>query len=142
MIIGIVGSEMAKFTSKTRDLAKAKIRELLSQPGVEAVCSGHCHLGGVDIFAEEIADELGLRKEIFPPDALAWPAYRRRNLKIAMTSDQVYCITIKEYPAGYSGMKFAFCYHCGTPDHIKSGGCWTVLQAQALGKPGEVIVIG
>ena len=31
--------------------------------------SGHCPKGGVDIWAEEIADELGIKKEIYPAEA-------------------------------------------------------------------------
>jgi hypothetical protein len=38
-------------------------------------------------------------------------------------------------------MKFDLCYHCGTKDHVKSGGCWTVKYARKLGKQGKVIII-
>lgn len=141
MIIGIVGSEAAKFTAETEAKARAIIRTLLSHSDA-ILCSGHCHLGGVDIFAEEEAKALGRfdPQYIFPPKTLNWTnGYRPRNMQIARASDRVVCITLKALPASYSGMTFEGCYHCGDarPPHVKSGGCWTVLQAMKRGKPGE-----
>jgi hypothetical protein len=145
--IGIVGSEAAKFTSDTSVIAKQIIREILYSDFCyrgyyPIVVSGHCHLGGIDIYAEEVATELGLETRIFPPKNLNWSTgYKPRNLQIARESDVVYCITVKDYPPNYAGMRFSYCYHCGTNDHIKSGGCWTVKEAIKMGKKGEVIVI-
>jgi hypothetical protein len=143
IIIGIVGSEQKKFTPETEAKAREIIRELLSKP--EAVlCSGHCHLGGIDIFAEEEAKTLGKYdpKLVFAPLFHDWSSgYKPRNLRIATHSDEVYCITLKELPEGYDGMRFPLCYHCGTKDHVKSGGCYTVKEAIKLGKTGKVIVI-
>lgn len=138
--IGIVGSEGAKFTPQTEYKAKGIIKGLLSS--YDTVVSGGCHLGGIDIWAEEIADLFDLPKSIYVPRALSWSyGYKPRNLAIARESDIVYCITIKELPPNYQGMRFDYCYHCGTNEHVKSGGCWTVKQARLMGKPGEVIVI-
>lgn len=125
MIIGIVGSEAVKFTTGTEALARALIRDLLSSPH-SVLCSGHCHLGGVDIFAEEIAQELGRETIIYPPKNLSWSlGYRPRNLQIAATSDIVHCITLERLPESYQGMRFEGCYHCRDrrPPHVKSGGC-------------------
>ena len=139
-VVGIVGSEAAKFTPETETRARALIRLLLS-PG-DVVCSGHCHLGGVDIFAEEVASALGLEKLIYPPKELNWDhGYRPRNLQIAVASDVVYCITVRDYPPMYKGMRFSSCYHCKVDTHVKSGGCWTVKQALKLGKAGQVMVV-
>lgn len=38
-------------------------------------------------------------------------------------------------------MRFHGCYHCEEPNHVKSGGCWTVKYAKKLGKVGSVIII-
>lgn len=142
MIVGIVGSEGAKFTPETEAAARSEITRLLSRPGVTAVCSGGCHLGGVDIFAEEEAAKLGLEAVVFKPKRLTWSGgYKERNLQIADASDEVHCITVKTLPAGYRGMRFRLCYHCGAADHIKSGGCWTVKMAKKAGKPTSVIVV-
>lgn len=142
MIVGIVGSEGKKFTPETERIARGIIRELLFRPDVAACASGHCHLGGIDIFVEEEAKNLGLTCHVFPPKALSWNGgYRERNIEIAKKSDVVYCITVDKLPPGYVGMKFSSCYHCGTADHIKSGGCWTAKYARQLGKKGETIVI-
>lgn len=129
MKVGIVGSEAAKFTPETAAKAKALIRTLLSAPGVTEVVSGGCHLGGVDIWAEEIGLELGLVVTVHYPRVRSWWAYKERNLKIA-EADEVHCITVKELPAGYTGMRFSHCYHCHTNDHVKSGGCWTMKKAR------------
>lgn len=142
MKIGIVGSEGAKFTPITEHRAKKIIRSLLDKPEVTAVVSGGCHLGGIDIWAAEIGRELG--KEVIEhlPKNLQWSTgYAPRNLKIARDSDEIYCITVAVLPDTYTGMVFAYCYHCATDNHIKSGGCWTVKKAVEMGKPGKIIVI-
>ena len=138
MIIGIVGSEAAKFTAETEKKAKMIIRDLLTKQGVvTGMSSGHCHLGGVDIWAEEIANELGLKTFIYPPKEHNWiNGYRPRNLLIASTSGVVICITVKQLPPGYVGMRFGSCYHCQKhpqgckQQHVKSGGCWTALRCK------------
>lgn len=144
-----MGHEAAKFTPETEILAKNQIRLILAEailknPEGVKVVSGHCHLGGIDIFAETIAKELNCYDHalIFPPKDKTWATgYKPRNLKIAHKSDVVYVIVVKELPASYTGMKFPLCYHCGTQSHIKSGGCWTAVQAQKLGKPAVWIEI-
>ncbi len=141
MVIGIVGSEAAKFTPETEAKAKDLIRKLLCDSKITRVSSGHCHLGGIDIWAEELADELGLPKLIFPPKFLSWEFYKERNMQIAHASDIVHCITLARLPDSYTGMRFEECYHCGTRSHVKSGGCWTVKYAKRIGKSGEVHVI-
>lgn len=143
MIIGIVGSEGKKFTPETEQQAKHQIRLILSKPGVIGYSSGHCHLGGIDIWVEEIGRELGLEPFIFPPKNQFWETgYKPRNILIAKASDEVHCITVKTLPPNYVGMKFDFCYHCNTNSHVKSGGCWTAKYAQKLGKPAFWHVIG
>lgn len=127
MIVGIVGHEAAKFTAQTEKKARAVIRQIMKP--AELVVSGHCHLGGIDIWAEEEAAKAGIPYLVYPPRTLAWDGYKRRNLQIAAKSDVVHCIVVTEYPEGYDGMRFDLCYHCGTNEHIKSGGCWTAHRA-------------
>src|SRR5689334_14361282 len=106
MIIGIVGSEAKKFTPETEEAAKQLIRLLLIKDTVTGLSSGHCHLGGIDIWAEEIAKELGLDLYIFPPKNLRWEpnGYKSRNIEIAMVSSEVHNITVKKLPPSYRGM--------------------------------------
>lgn len=149
MKIGIVGSEAAKFTKKGEQQAKAAILDILKYlvpHSEDAVVSGHCHLGGIDIWAEELADTLGYGKLIFPPRKLNWSeGYKPRNIQIAVNSDIVDCISVDKLPEGYKGMRFDGCYHClrggSTYPHVKSGGCWTVLEAIKRGKVGRWIVV-
>lgn len=141
MKIGIVGAEAAKFTSGSERMAREYIRAILSQPGAILV-SGHCHLGGIDIWAEQEASKLDMPMIIFPPKRRSWNGgYKPRNLQIAETSDVVHCIAVDSYPSDYKGMRFDMCYHCGSSDHVKSGGCWTVKQAVAMGKIGHLWIV-
>lgn len=142
MIIGIVGSEGIKFTSYTEGRAKKIIRRLLTKPGVTGMTSGGCHLGGIDIWAEEIAAELDLKLYIYKPKSLNWKdGYAPRNRQIATRSDECYCITVGKLPDTYKGMTFSLCYHCGVDTHVKSGGCWTTIRAARMGKPAKIIVV-
>ena len=139
--IGIVGSEAAKFTSATEAEARAIIYDLLW--GADAVVSGACHLGGVDLYAAEIGRELGIRVIEHAPRNRKWSTgYMPRNLAIARDCTECHCITVRSLPVGYTGMRFDYCYHCKTSEHVKSGGCWTVKQAQKLGKKGCIHVCG
>ena len=140
MRVGIVGAEAAKFTPETQAAARALIRSRLS-PG-DVVVSGKCHLGGIDIWAIEVAKELGLDYTEYPPAYLSWErGYKPRNIQIARDSDQVICVTVRELPPNYVGMRFDYCYHCHTNEHVKSGGCWTVKYAKSIGKEGHVLVV-
>ena len=130
MKLGIVGHEAAKFTPETETEAKALIRTLLLNPAVTEVVSGECHLGGIDIWAHEIADELGLPFTGFAPKERSWEkGYKPRNLQIAQ-ADEVHCIVVAKLPESYKGMRFTYCYHCRTSEHAKSGGCWTAKRAK------------
>lgn len=134
--LGIVGAEAAKFTTLTEAKAKDKIRQWIETYKPTLIVSGHCHLGGVDIWAEEIAAEYEVPTLIFPPFQFNWSqGYKPRNLKIAENSDFLICVVVKEYPPNYKGMRFSHCYHClknsqgDWPTHVKSGGCWTMWKA-------------
>jgi len=143
MILGIVGSEAAKFTVETETKAREIIRSLLEKlPPLSAACSGECPLGGIDIWTREEAEKLDIPFIPYAPRVFEWDrGYKPRNIKIAKTSDKVICITLKELPDSYQGMRFTRCYHCDTDQHVKSGGCWTTKYARGLGKETETIVI-
>jgi hypothetical protein len=144
--IGIVGAGSEKFTPATEQQAKAQIRGLLCSERDVILVSGHSPMGGVDIWAEQIAVELGIPQMIFTPTVRQWNptgeyGYKRRNLDIARQSDVVYVILPRVYPKMYTGQRFGECYHCHTTKHIKSGACWTAHKAMALGKPAYWITI-
>lgn len=147
MILGIVGSEAAKFTKSGQAEAREVIRSLIQAFHVDMVSSGHCHLGGIDIWAEEKAKILGKFDPylIFPPAYYSWAAYKARNIKIARASDITVCISVDVLPVNYTGMRFEGCYHCAgrkVPNHIKSGSCWTTKFArEKLNRPGLLFVI-
>src|SRR6185437_2284349 len=117
--------------------------ELIEKYSADVVVSGACHLGGIDILAVQEALGVGCDTVQYPPKTYQWSGgYKPRNIQIAQASDRVVCITLKELPPNYKGMRFPLCYHCKTSGHVKSGGCWTVKYArEKLGKPGEIIII-
>ncbi len=139
-VVGIVGSEAAKFTPATEALAREIIRKTLR--GKSVVVSGACHLGGIDEWAVQEAKKLGIRRIVeFAPAKKHWDGYKARNIQIAERAEKVVCITVKKLPPGFKGMRFPLCYHCKTTDHVKSGGCWTAWYAKKLGKPIEIIAV-
>lgn len=142
MRIGIVGNGYDKFTNYGADYACDLIEELVSSAAT--VLSGHSPVGGVDIWAEEIAEELGVSTDIKIPKVQRWDGgygYKARNLDIARESDIVHVVLADTYPEEYSGRRFKVCYHCpkrdseycDVPWHVKSGGCWTGVQAVKAG---------
>lgn len=134
MILGIVGHADDKFTPGTMIDAMAVITEAIDWHKPEKVVSGGCHLGGVDKWAIEIAQRLGVPTEEFLPANRQWEprGYKERNLKIASQSDRVLVVVVHDLPPGYRGMKFNGCYHCKdrNPPHVKSGGCWTAWKCK------------
>ena len=141
--IGIVGHEASKFTPQAERDARLVICSILASAMPDVVLvSGGCHLGGIDIWAEEQAKVMGLQTEIFLPQNRSWEGgYKARNIQIAERSDELHCIVVAKLPDSYRGMRFEFCYHCKSGDHIKSGGCWTGRYAQKLGKPALWYVV-
>ena len=84
--IGIVGHEEKKFNADSKWVAVELIRTLLSDGDI--LVSGGCQLRGIDIWAEEVADEMGIEKVIFYPQRRSWHGgYKQRNLLIAQKSD-------------------------------------------------------
>lgn len=134
MKLGIVGHAQEKFTSATETEARRAIRVAIRTRNPDAIVSGHSPMGGVDIYAEEIAADMGIPTIIHAPKSRRWDGpdgFKARNLRIAEDSDEVLVVVCRSYPAGFKGMRFADCYHCKgrNPPHIKSGGCWTAWKA-------------
>jgi hypothetical protein len=135
--IAIIGNAGDKFTETTKNISKELIRSWL-HPG-DILISGGCHLGGIDIWAEEIAKDMGIETIIYRPRLLQWNplreyGFKKRNMDIAENCEVLNVIVVKDYPPGYKGYRYAKCYHCNTKDHVKSGACWTAKRAMLLGK--------
>lgn len=136
LALGIVGCAADKLTVRNEELARKVILDLIVELRPDRIYSGGCHLGGIDKIAEDIATEVGVDLHVFKPETLQWGAsngYRSRNLKIARSSTLVASIVVREYPRGYTGMRFNGCYHCknAVPSHVKSGGCWTAWRCKS-----------
>ena len=136
MKIAIVGSEDKHWTPETRELACKKIKEILINddyldyndnnpydPIYPTLISGGCPKGGIDIWAEIIADFIGLEKNIYYPEVNRWKpnGYEERNDRIAQECDVLYCID---------------------PESRKwSGGRWTMKRAEFYGRETHLILI-
>lgn len=157
MNIGIIGHEAGKFTGPTKANALIKISDIIAAHPDPVVVSGRCPLGGVDVWAEEMADSLGIKKLIFPPAKPQWEGgYKPRNIEIATWSEIVYVIVVGTLPPGYpiEPWNRGPCYHCYKrkfPNsraelfnlkHVKSGACWTAWYAiEKLGKEARWVII-
>lgn len=147
--VGIVGAEEAKFDGYHRLKAHTTIGEILMGHEQVQVVSGACPLGGVDVWAIEMAETLGHLTLEFPPAVHNWAeGFKPRNIHIAEASDILHVIVVKEYHPLYQGKHWfrpveqghyvemkPWCYHCKRFGHVKSGACWTAKYAQKLGKP-------
>lgn len=134
--IAIVGSEDKYWTPKTRELACKKIKEILiSDEYIDfygnnpddvifpTLISGGCPKGGIDVWAEIIADFIGLEKEIYYPENNQWEpnGYKERNEKIAHGCDILFCID--------------------PSDRDWSGGRYTMKRAEFYGREIHLILV-
>jgi len=128
--------------------------------------SGHCPKGGVDIWAEEIADEFGIKKEIYSAEVHQWKdryiewlksdhrhnfgkvlvgknqkGYRSRNIQIAKACDVLYCLVPNRITGKVMFNRDLKCIHCNVDGHPTNGGCWTMNYAKKLGKEVYQIII-
>lgn len=149
--IAIVGSEERYWAPKQRAQVVQQIIKLLgagqwvnSGKGFDWIrddiilVSGGCHKGGVDIWAEVVADTLKVPKDIKHPEIFSWEdgeyedspvpldrlpriGYRDRNKLIAEECDVLYCFD--------------------PPNRDWSGGRWTHDYAKRLGKETHLIIV-
>ena len=144
MKIAIIGNSHNKFTNFGYECAKEQIVRILSHYKPEIVISGHCHLGGIDIWVEQIARALGYPLDLKIPKQLEWDneyGFKQRNIDIAKSCDMLFCIVVNKYPYNYEGIKFNGCYHDNLFDHVKSGACWTLKYTQNLNKFTQRIIV-
>ena len=163
--IAFVGPEESKWTEDQKIKVKTFIETTIGSYALSKdviVVSGHCPKGGVDIWAEEIADERGIEKEIYPTEVEQWEdyedwtrnevgakdivvrkGYRSRNIQIAEACDILYCIVPFKLNS--------YCYHhkpklhgenkLEGKNHPSNGGCWTKKYTKKIGKQTYLIVI-
>jgi hypothetical protein len=119
--IAIVGASESKWTEAEKELVKtmiwAELRDQIQKDddtlNIEeydtvkntTFISGGCPKGGVDIWAEEIADIFAIPKQIFKPEVERWDdmwndtndvkfiGYKSRNIQIAEACDILYCLS-------------------------------------------------
>lgn len=163
--LAIVGPQEDKWTDELKVKAKEYIENLIKETrdddGRLILISGHCPKGGVDIWAEEVADKLGLDKQIFKPDVEQWEddypteaenpylpirmkiGYKSRNIGIATNCDILYCIVPND-KVGFNVIPYnkkCYCRHCQEWGHPTNGGCWTLKYAKNIKKPVNLVVI-
>ena len=155
MKVGIVGPQENKWLPFQSNRVKQAITTILWQYQFDkelTMVSGGCPLGGVDIWAEEVAKERGIDTDIIKPDINEWEdryateyenpyipvpilkGFKSRNIAIAKDSDVVYCLVPK------MTLSF-FCKHCWEYGHPSNGGCWTMKFAKKIGKETHLVII-
>lgn len=145
--VAIVGSEEKYWTPEQRIKVIREIKHIFNDEAVSitrdyrslVLVSGGCPKGGVDIWAEIVADVLGIEKDIKSPEIDQWndfnqkasggegwgrpevhkKGYKTRNMEIAEACDVLYCIDAK--------------------GRRKSGGQWTMKRAKEMGKEVHLI---
>lgn len=118
--IVIVGSEQKKWTKDKETICRALIHMLMEAQPEALYISGECHLGGVDQWVKEIAQNLNKRYRGYPPKKNSWYYYKKRNIQMAKEGNLV----IDLEPEGFT-----------------SGGTWTVKYAKSIGKVGVTVEI-
>ena len=100
MKLAIVGAVILKDSPhEVKDIIRSEINRL--KP-TEIISGG---AEGVDTFAEEVANELGLKKTIFLPEKKCWEFFKKRNIQIANECDQLLRIASdrsKTYGSGWT----------------------------------------
>ena len=175
--IGVVGPEESKWKPEQIPKTKSYIRDIFNKYASDTLThgpykplvlvSGHCPKFGVDIWAEEVADKLGIKKEIYAPEVNQWEdkifpsfgmpsvedkkqkGYRSRNIDMAKVCDICYCIVpragkgqIVDVSDARKYNRNIYCIHCKEFGHPTNGGCWTMKYAEKLGKEVHLAVIG
>ena len=114
--ICVVGPEESKWKPEQIPKAKKTITDILMnhyteydnygqfEPELEVILvSGHCPKGGVDIWAEEVADKLGIKNEIHAPEVNQW---EDRITDIPFNKNEV-----KEHHIDITGLRFDGYYY-------------------------------
>ncbi len=171
-----MGSEGKYWTPVQRTKAILKIKEILIDddyldvnpfdPGdvtYPTLVSGGCGStgendkqkfdGGIDVWAEIVADFIGLKKDIKYAESMTWgdvhesiyrggpsrvlKGFKTRNIEIAYDCDVLYCIEPKVPQRSHKAT--------WSPEHKcfyrRSGGMWTLEYAERLGREVHVVVI-
>jgi len=134
-IIAIVGAQENKWAPEQKEQAKIYIRGIIfnlynTTTDNLIIISGHCPKGGVDIWVEEIVDNLisqhdynKISMKMYPSSINKWSGkggYKQRNTEMATDCDILYDIE---------------------PKGVWSGGTWTMKLAEKLGKETHKIEV-
>lgn len=121
--VAIVGAEEASWPKGSDEVVKPIIVRILRKYPFLMLVSGGCPKGGVDIWAEEVADSMSIPKKIFKPEVHSWNhprGYKWRNQQIAIFCAELYDIE---------------------PYGKRSGGTWTAEFVRKLGKYAELVEV-
>lgn len=131
--VAIVGNQPDKFENE--DKVTDEISKLMKTVKT-VIIGGH---EGMDAWVWQMANRDEIPVEVFKPTRKTWAGeggLAERNMMIANECDEIHIFVSSAYPENYNGVIYNRCYHCGDkrPWHVKSGGCWTAVQAEKMGK--------
>lgn len=115
--IVIIGADRRAWKPSQRKEAMAWIEIIFNMFPYAEFVSGHCHLGGVDIWVETLHKKLKIKNlTLFKPLVKKWSGrggYKSRNTEMAEYGDLIIDIE---------------------PKNHRSGGTWTLEYAEGKGK--------
>jgi len=171
MKIAIVGAQESKWTKEQKKKVKEAIEIIFFHDcGFDrniTLVSGHCPYGGVDIWAEEIADDLKIKKEIYKSLVNQWEDSKQKCNICHGTGmkdmgwhkrfgewehdkeacDNFGCIKGWQKLRGYKSRNIQIAevcdiLYCIEPKgRTRSGGIWTMNYAKKLGKKVYLVKI-
>ena len=119
MKIGIVGSSKAPVNEESIRFVEDII---VDYPQDTVFVSGGAK--GIDEIVEMACMVVGRKLIIHKPKTENWEGYKERNIIIAHECDKVICVALR------SKDKEAYCYHCGSEEHERTGGCYTARRCK------------
>src|SRR5690348_1398344 len=132
MKVAFVGTSVKLTDNEDRDIRQFVSLILKDFPLDTIIISGGAK--GVDSISLEIAKSLGYTTVVYEPINKTWTSFKERNLIIAQECDQLFCLSVPVHKTR--------CYHHFVPqNHEKTAGCWTMKQAEKLGKQTRLLVM-
>jgi hypothetical protein len=119
MKIGIVGSSKAPVNEESIRFVEDII---VDYPQDTVFVSGGAK--GIDEIVEMACMVVGRKLIIHKPKTENWEGYKERNIIIAHECDKVVCVALR------SKDKDSYCYHCGSEEHERTGGCYTARRCK------------
>lgn len=132
MRVAIVGTSRNLSENEERDI-RQYCSQIIQSYNIDETLIITGGAKGVDKIAEDISNQLHYTCIKYLPEGLYWESYKKRNIEIAQSCNELFCITTPVHDTP--------CYHHNPPqNHQKTAGCYTLQKAKELGKTTTLFV--